>query len=183
MPSMSGTVLLLEISRTRAKEISAPHFFTGAPCKRGHIYKRRVDNGECVLCARERSLAWEKNNPERRKLISKESWRRNYAIDPEKQKARSRAQYRDLRDADPIGLLLKSVRQRARRGAIEFSLTRESLHVPMCARFLVFRYAMASENQRLIHHRLIGSIQARAIRQAMCGSSAGAQTDLRAMGL
>jgi len=30
----------------------APHFFTGAPCKNGHVASRRTYNGTCVECAR-----------------------------------------------------------------------------------------------------------------------------------
>ena len=29
------------------------HYFTGAPCKNGHVARRYVSNGTCLMCMRE----------------------------------------------------------------------------------------------------------------------------------
>lgn len=38
------------ISRSAAKAIGAKYYFTGKPCLRGHISKRRVGKKDCVEC-------------------------------------------------------------------------------------------------------------------------------------
>lgn len=45
---------LTVISRGDALAQGLPHYYTGT-CKRGHASPRRVDNGTCVECARERN--------------------------------------------------------------------------------------------------------------------------------
>lgn len=45
------------------------HYFTGKPCKRGHIYRRFVSNGECVECHRENQRKWAANNKEKAAAI------------------------------------------------------------------------------------------------------------------
>jgi hypothetical protein len=39
-----------------AKKLGAKYYFTGKPCKRGHVDKRHL-TGACVACTRERNLA------------------------------------------------------------------------------------------------------------------------------
>lgn len=41
------------ISRNDARSAGLPHYFTGKPCKRGHIDVRRVANHGCLSCHRE----------------------------------------------------------------------------------------------------------------------------------
>ena len=68
------------ITRAEARTAKLTHYFTGQPCRRGHIAQRFVCNAQCSLCLR----GWEKNNPE--KVRAKErSWvDRNRAADREK---------------------------------------------------------------------------------------------------
>jgi len=40
-------------SRNEAIRVGARHFYTGIPCKRGHLSERTTINGRCVLCNRE----------------------------------------------------------------------------------------------------------------------------------
>lgn len=59
-----------------AKAAGLPRYFTGAPCKRGHIAERATRNGGCLECARcmkrqedpvkkaERMVAWRAKNAE-----------------------------------------------------------------------------------------------------------------------
>ena len=39
------------ISRKEAKAIGAVHYFTGSPCKHGHLSNRRTVSGTCMSCA------------------------------------------------------------------------------------------------------------------------------------
>jgi hypothetical protein len=50
-------------------------YFTGRPCKHGHIAERRVDNGACSVCEAERSKKWHAENPEK----ARKSERKSYA--------------------------------------------------------------------------------------------------------
>lgn len=43
------------ISRAEAKIQGLKHYFTGKPCKRGHVAERRARNGMCAECNREQS--------------------------------------------------------------------------------------------------------------------------------
>lgn len=39
-------------TRKEAMKKGEPFFFTGKPCKRGHVCPRRTKNGDCLLCHR-----------------------------------------------------------------------------------------------------------------------------------
>lgn len=57
-------------SRSAAKAIGAKEYFTGKPCKYGHIALRGADDGSCKVC---KSLYYEQN-AERIKAKSKKWW-------------------------------------------------------------------------------------------------------------
>jgi hypothetical protein len=69
------------ISRDEARALGLKRFFTGKPCKHGHVAERRVSTYACVECDRTRA-------PERRAANLREQEReraRKYrAADPEK---------------------------------------------------------------------------------------------------
>lgn len=46
------------ISWTEAKQTGLRFYFTGKPCLRGHIAKRRVENRVCVVCAADKKRGW-----------------------------------------------------------------------------------------------------------------------------
>jgi hypothetical protein len=48
------------ISRGAARERGLVRYFTGKPCKHGHVAERTVSNGECVVCAAVRTALWRK---------------------------------------------------------------------------------------------------------------------------
>jgi hypothetical protein len=43
-----------------ARERGLPRYFTGKPCKLGHVAERFSSNGECVVCATLRAARWRK---------------------------------------------------------------------------------------------------------------------------
>lgn len=61
------------ISLADAREKGLTHYFTGKPCKFGHIANRQVSNRGCVVCLKKKSIDWAKNNPDRSKEIS-DNW-------------------------------------------------------------------------------------------------------------
>ena len=50
--------LLPIISREEAWQKGLKRFFTGKPCKHGHVCERRVDSSECAECGRTRGRAY-----------------------------------------------------------------------------------------------------------------------------
>jgi hypothetical protein len=51
-----------KMSRKAAKANGRRLYFTGKPCRYGHIAPRRTDSGQCVDCVRERAAAWREEN-------------------------------------------------------------------------------------------------------------------------
>lgn len=100
------------ISRADAIAAGLKQYFTGKPCKRGHIDVRRVANHACLTCHRENqrrllnadpefrlrqreaSARWKKK-PHARELIRK--YDRNKKRDPIKERVRLRDYHRKLR--------------------------------------------------------------------------------------
>lgn len=96
------------ISLESARSLGHKRYFTGVPCKNGHVAERQVSNKTCVECAqsaararyledsskvRKRALEWSRSNPERnRSRVRKwqvenrahtsERWKIRYASDP-----------------------------------------------------------------------------------------------------
>jgi 5-methylcytosine-specific restriction endonuclease McrA len=74
------------ISLTEAKSEGLAWYFTGAPCKRGHIVRRRVSNRRCEECEKIGVSAWKAANPEKFKA-SADKYRDRY---PERVKEQGR---------------------------------------------------------------------------------------------
>jgi hypothetical protein len=83
------------ITRSEAKALGLKRYFTGKPCKHGHVSERLVSDWVCTEChsekrrnwraanhekCRERSRKWKRNNPEK----CREHGRKWRAANPEK---------------------------------------------------------------------------------------------------
>jgi hypothetical protein len=86
-------------SRKQAVALGLKHYFTGEPCKHGHIAKRYVSSAECSECSRIRTAKWDAANRER----LNETRRKRRAANPEKARKRAREAARKHRAADPEG--------------------------------------------------------------------------------
>jgi hypothetical protein len=64
------------ISRSEAKKKGLKYFFTGKPCKHGHIAPQYVSCYKCVKCNKLNGSAWYKDNKERHRKLTK-NWRKN----------------------------------------------------------------------------------------------------------
>lgn len=53
------------------------HYFTGKPCKRGHVAPRRVSTRTCIDCGRLLVRAWSDKNSDRRREQARQSYQRN----------------------------------------------------------------------------------------------------------
>lgn len=80
--------------RTAAIAKGEKTYFTGVPCKRGHIAPRRVDSYACTECTRERSTAWAQTNPE----ATRAAHRKYHGSNRQKRTA-ARAEYYQLNRA------------------------------------------------------------------------------------
>ena len=52
-------------AREQAKQDGLQHYFTGLPCKHGHIDKRQTSDGTCMACSRDKSSKWALLNRDR----------------------------------------------------------------------------------------------------------------------
>ena len=71
------------ISRDEARALGLKHFFTGKPCKYGHVAERRVGNYACMECDRARALAWRDANLEKARERERKRTRKR-AANPER---------------------------------------------------------------------------------------------------
>jgi hypothetical protein len=74
-----------------AKALGLKRYFTGMPCKHGHIADRLVSNGTCMNCSNSRCLDWQKKNREK----CNANFARHVAKDPDAYKAKARAAYQE----------------------------------------------------------------------------------------
>lgn len=73
-----GLSILIPISRSQAKQLNLKRFYTGEPCKNGHIAERRVSDNRCVECVKawkNSYLGTEKEKINRRRYDSSEKGR------------------------------------------------------------------------------------------------------------
>ena len=75
--------------RAAAKAAGEATYFTGRPCKHGHVEPRITSNGNCLECCKR----MQRQNLEKRLLENPNWYKDNYAKNPERQKQKS-AEYR-----------------------------------------------------------------------------------------
>ncbi len=79
------------VSLSEAREKGLVRYFTGKPCKRGHICERTTRDRSCVACAAIRQTAWRARNIERVR-VWRTSWDKQ---NPEKVNAAFRRRYQE----------------------------------------------------------------------------------------
>lgn len=94
----------LPSKRSEAKEAGLGRYFTGNPCKHGHISERQVSDGACIVCRDIKAKAWAEKNRDKR-ISSAKAWRdrnkveiqkksaQQYAENPKKYRAQALASY------------------------------------------------------------------------------------------
>ena len=87
------------ISRTAAKQAGLTRYFTGAPCKHGHVCERMISTRGCVLCLRAASKKAYAERPDEFRAKSRARMNALYQYDPERFRARSRGNYAANPDA------------------------------------------------------------------------------------
>ena len=77
----------LPTTQKDAKRMGSRRYFTGRPCKNGHLCERHARNGDCVQCRREHKKRNEQRHPERQRE-RKRRWRIKWRHDPERERKR-----------------------------------------------------------------------------------------------
>src|SRR5882672_4372526 len=66
-----------KISRNAAAKLGRQYYFTGKPCKRGHVTKRYTGNSNCRECSVLAGKLWRKKNPEKAIALVREWVKKN----------------------------------------------------------------------------------------------------------
>lgn len=74
------------MTRQQAKDAGLSRYFTGKPCKHGHVAERRMSDG-CVVCADIYARAWQKAHPEYVKQKSRSYHAENRELKNQKSRA------------------------------------------------------------------------------------------------
>jgi hypothetical protein len=74
------------IGRAEAKALGLKHYFTGKPCKHGHVAERSVSRRECMECDRAQALDWRAANLEKAREAGREHSRKYQAAHQEKRR-------------------------------------------------------------------------------------------------
>ncbi len=93
--------------RAAAKAAGETTYFTGRPCKNGHVEPRHTSNGNCVECAK----AMQKKTTTKRLLNNPDWYKQKYAENPEYHRQKS-AKYRAENPEKSRESYLNSMRKR-----------------------------------------------------------------------
>jgi 5-methylcytosine-specific restriction endonuclease McrA len=160
------------VTRADARSLELKHYFTGRPCKNGHLVERFVSNGACFGClamwadvapreaTTKRRRAWYSKNSdkiaERRSAI--------YHLNPEKYRARSRQNYW----ADP---------EKYRKRVIEWNAANpERLSEKNAAYYEANAVAMRARSQAWFYANKEHASVQRARRRALLNAAQGSHT-------
>ena len=112
MPVLNGPPI-----RVRA-QVSPTRYFTGKPCKHGHVSERLASTGVCVVCDKLRKTAAK----QLKQILG--LWKRPKRSPEAKRAQKARARLRQ-KQADPKGYAKKIAEKRARRHAANPAVRRE----------------------------------------------------------
>ena len=92
--------------RAAALEKGLTRYFTGRPCKHGHVAERSAKSGECIVCSLARQAKWRRDNPD----DVKEKHKRYY----QKHREKNIAKTREYSEKYPERIAARSKRWRER---------------------------------------------------------------------
>ena len=102
------------IRRDEARALGLKRFFTGEPCKHGHVAERDVNNRECMECSRERTRRRRAADPEGYREYGRK-WR---AANPEKPREYQRRWWAANKDKRAAPRLTKRAAAQLRKDRI-----------------------------------------------------------------
>ena len=125
------------MKRREATKLGLQRYFTGKPCKHGHLSERLTLSGTCVECNAQYYCAWKTRNPERERELHKKWSEKNSMKRTEyrrdwwqKNKGRERTYYRKYYSSNRKGFAIRcSLRRRRFRQAtpkwVDIAMLRE----------------------------------------------------------
>lgn len=105
--------------RSLAKKVGLKRYFTGIPCRKGHIAERQVSNRACLKCLAENVIKWQKNSPEITKIWMDKSRKKYNEINIE----RVRKSKRDYKKRNPVKTRIEKCADQAAREAKKLKAT------------------------------------------------------------
>jgi hypothetical protein len=108
------------VSRADAKALGLNRYFTGKPCKWGHVCERTT-NAQCLTCNKTR-------NKTRSGLYRAEH--KEQALAWRQKNTKKVKDYGDFYRSNPIRMIMSYARHRAMTQGIEFSLKDEDIKIP-----------------------------------------------------
>jgi hypothetical protein len=109
---------LISPDEARAKNLK--RYFTGKPCKHGHVSERSIYNGGCIACNLELSKQLNKKNPSKRKEAAKRYIEQN--------KEKIAAYSKEYRKNDLVKQREKNTQQKHRRLNPDYHTLRSLIH-------------------------------------------------------
>ena len=90
------------VLRDQARILGLKKYFTGRPCKNGHLSERNTYNGACIACGRAATIKWYRDDPEHQRIMD----RKFKAKNREKLKIKARQRYhKDIERSRELGRL------------------------------------------------------------------------------
>lgn len=108
------------ITKNEALEKGLIYYFTGKPCKHGHISERLVKGGSCRICKNNHAEKYRKENALQVKESIKRSQKKNYSTEK-----RRESYIRNF-----VTEMLSRAKYRSEKNNLEFNLTREDIILP-----------------------------------------------------
>ena len=102
-------------ARAAAREAGSKTYFTGVPCKQGHLAARATLTGTCVQCTSEATKRWAAARPEKQKEYTQEYRKRFRA----KVRERDRVAQAAARAAAPEKFRAQALANRQKKAAVE----------------------------------------------------------------
>ena len=98
---------MIKVSRKYALAHDLKTYFTGTPCKNGHISERYTSKKSCVACGASEAASWRQRNPERH---AQNTLKRRFS--------------------NPAKTLWKDAQYRAKGAGLEFTIGPEDVIIP-----------------------------------------------------
>lgn len=119
------------ITRDQARAEGKVRYFTGKPCKYGHLTERYTGDTACVECARQRSADHLMKDPDKSRKACVESEKRLKLTNHSLWQAKRKIWRQKVKEKHgPIKYMFSIVRDRAKRGGLEFTITRDDIIIP-----------------------------------------------------
>lgn len=108
------------ISKHDAKKLGLKYYYTGKPCKHGHVAERAVNGGMCKACKQYYGMLYAQNNKQKIQDYHKNRHKETYSS------AKRRKSYELHLEKE----LLYRSSKRAKKHKIEFNLLEEDIIIP-----------------------------------------------------